>query len=524
MQNVEARPDVRIIQQGEPRIRLLVANGSERGDFMPLETLIPLIGGVYTGINLMAEWYPERARHTANFGLPYRTLFGQDVPHYRNWYKDQTAKTQLRCPAQGTDGYYPFNPNDPRNDVVLQMENVRRFGHDVRLTLTLPIDTHEDVLEKLAGMQKDFGPVEDRVNHEANANTWFVFAQSVGSLPPGPARDRIYQNISKFFIRANEIMTKAARNVRLVACYNGPAEEVNAGRLASGVYPFLTREELGQMYYQEDIGISMDQYLSLHYGWPGHRILNPPVIGRVTHADHQSFALRPDVLFEKVILPFQEYISQQRSEHVRLDLGEMGVDRDIHGEDIASYLVQECFERIAKAPDAIGSVVFYDAADMGGLGLFQQKPYEYGNLTDTTETGVTREFRKIMKWPEFQHSTQEVPNEQISADVQEVELVWRSSTEARGMEIPVDPSVNAVDLKKPYWHRVVLFDGNGEKKYQHTDAQVLEVPQGTTKVQVFALPPDGRNNQHEGQIDGFYKTVPMPQLQRSAVIFESAEK
>ena len=61
-----------------------------------------------------------------------------------------------------------------------------------------------------------------------------------------------------------------------------------AAAVANGGLPQMGGDELGPMYQPSEVLISLDQYGSLHYGWPGHTIANPPVIGPVNHADHAS--------------------------------------------------------------------------------------------------------------------------------------------------------------------------------------------------------------------------------------------
>lgn len=67
-----------------------------------------------------------------------------------------------------TDGYYNLDLDDPRNVVVQQMEDVRRHGQDVRLTLTADIETSDEDLRRIAEALKPFDRVELRLNHEAN--------------------------------------------------------------------------------------------------------------------------------------------------------------------------------------------------------------------------------------------------------------------------------------------------------------------------------------------------------------------
>jgi hypothetical protein len=491
------------IIQKEPSIKLLISNGSERGDFMPLETLISKLGGIHSGVNLMSEYYPTR------LSWPKRTLFSKEVIHYRHWYKDETEITKMSEPEEGTDGYYPFEIDNPENVVIKQMENVRRHGHDIRLTLTADITTKNEDLEKIADLIKDFGPIQLRLNHEANGNTWFRFAQSVEDLKSKDKRDKLYHNISLFFIRANRIITKHAPNVRMIACYNGPAESLSKQIPQQHVYHYLSPKELGLMYQLPNIDISIDQYLSLHYGWPGHKIPNPPIIGPVTDEEHCSFAIEPADLFHRIILPFQQLISNKRQqvgikEETRIDLGEMNCDQDIHGPEIAAELINCCYDYIKKNPKAIASTVFYHAVDMGGLGLFQQQCYD--NLIDIRENQVTAAYRKIMKLPEFQHPTTRIHHDPLY-DLQEVEMRWQSSCDAEGFECFANDHVR-IDFKAQYMRRIVFIDKQGNRTYAHEDAQSIDIPHNTELIQVFALPPDGRNTHS----DGFHTRVPVPCL------------
>ena len=487
---------LRKIKQIKPQIRLFINDGSERSTYMPQEKILQWLGIPHSGINLMACYYPKQSF------WPERKLFSKEVPHYRHSIKDETKTTKLKDPNDWTDGYYSFDIDNPRNDVVCQMEDVRRFGQDIRLTLTTDIDTSDTDLKRIAEILKDFGPVELRLNHETNGNTWFRFAKNVGAINLEPQR-QLYYDISQFFIRTYEIMKENAPNVTMIACYNGPAKPIQLNKEKSYELPQLSDNELGLMYRLPNTTISLDQYGSLHYGWPGHVIKNPPVIGVVTNEQHQSFALKSDELCNGIIMQFQKAISELRSEKVRIDLGELDFDEDIHGPKIRAQLVKECYSWIQKHPEVVGSVIFYELTDMAGLGLLRQREYE--SLDDVIPNQPLLDiYKNIMCWDKFRAPVEDIGP--IEAGVESVKLLWRSAIDAEGIELALNNSSKIIDFKSTYWRRIKFLDADGKETYVHTDAEQVSIPKGTQKVHVFALPPDGRNNCAKG----YRMEIPIP--------------
>ena len=484
-----------LIRQIEPLIRLFLSDGSERSDYLPQARALALLGRPHAGINLMACYYPKQSF------WPERRLFSADVPHYRHAPKDETATTKMAEFNEWTDGYYNLDLDDPRNVVVQQMEDVRRHGQDVRLTLTADIDTTDEELRRIAETLKPFGRVELRLNHEANGNNWFRFAQNAG-IKSGPEQVALYHAISQFFIRAERVIRAAAPELRLVGCYNGPGERTLKGELAPGEMPHLGDDELGLMYDNPDTLVSLDQYGSLHYGWPGHTITDAPVIDGCTHAKHQSFSLTSADLCEMVIRPFQQFIEQKRGVPTRIDLGELDFDEDIHGPEIRAHLLYECYAWVRRNPQAIGSVTFYEITDLGGLGLYRQKAY--GDLERIEANVVTDLYKRVLGWDEFRPNTAAAGA--VSADAKTVELRWTTSSDALGLELPLAAGQTLLDLGAAYWKRVVFVDASGAETFVHDEARKLPVPAGAVKARVFALPPDGRDNAPAGYV----RSVPVP--------------
>jgi hypothetical protein len=266
--------------------------------------------------------------------------------------------------------------------------------------------------------------------------------------------------------------------------------------------PHLADDELGLMYKLPDGLISLDQYGSLHYGWPGHHITDAPVVVGVNHNDHNAFALTTYGLCELVIRPFQRAISAKRGTPTRIDLGELDFDEDIHGEQIRAQEIYECYAWIRRYPDVVGSATFYELTDKGGLGLFRQR--EYGNLTDLSEGVPAQVYRQIMTWGEFQPAIE--PAAPLPVGATKVELRWTSASDAVGLSVALDPAARTLDLRERYWRRIVFIDARGVERYVHTDAQRVDIPASSASARVFALPPDGRNN----AANGYTRTVPVP--------------
>ncbi len=490
-----AEPVVTRIKQRAPAIRLFMSDGSERSTYMPQEDAVARLGAPHTGVNLMSCYYPKQSF------WPERRLFSDEVPHFRHSVTDQTEKTRLEDFNDWTDGYYSFDLEDPRNDVVGQMEDVRRHGQDVRLTLTADLDTATEDLERIAAILREFGPLELRLNHEANGCSWFRFARNVGQMS-GEEQRRTYYEISRFFIRVHDLMARQAPNVTMVGCYNGPGERMAKGEIDQESLPHLGNDELGLMYELAGIIVSLDQYGSLHCGWPGHTVQNPPIIGKFAFDEHKGFALTPHELCELVIRPFQQFISRKRGENARIDLGELDFDEDFHGPEIRAQLIFECYCWLRRHPDLIGSITFYELTDMGGLGLFRQK--EYGDVEHVSENLVAEVYRRVMGWEEFRHPRQTVG--EVGEGAGRVELLWRSSCDAEGLRVGLPAGAKALDCGEEYWRRVVFVGSDGAESYAHTDERRVAVPQGAVAALLFALPPDGRNNSP----DGYRREVAVP--------------
>ncbi len=485
------RAETRTVRLMAPAIRLALSDGSERSDYLPQAETLMWTGAPHAAINLMASYYPDQPC------WPERKLVSPEVPIYNH----SLVTAGLEDPALWRDGYSSFVLTDPHNEVIRQIEDVRRHGQDVRLTLTMGLDTPDEDLALLAERLLPFCPLELRVNHESNGCTWFRFSRNVGNLK-GEEALRQYQAIAAFFVRAHRVMTAIAPGITFVACYNGPGERATKAGFGPAQLQHLEAEALGAMYAIDGTIASLDQYGSLHYGWPGHSLAGcAPIIGRTTHEAHRSFVLTPHELCELVIRAAQERLSGLRGAPTRLDLGELDFDEDIHGPVVRAQQVYETYEWIRMHPELVQSVTFYELTDWGGLGLLRQSgPSDLDHLEPSQP--LLDVYRRVLVDPAFRIGS-------TSEDVvraEEVAVAWRSAVDAEGLEITWDGPARKLDLRASYWHRLVFEDSRGSMTYQHGSERVHDIPAGSVKARLFALPPDGRNN----ATPGFLARIPTP--------------
>ena len=65
----------------------------------------------------------------------------------------------------------------------------------------------------------------------------------------------------------------------------------------------------------------------------------------VSHEDHRSFYIPPGFLCEKVFKAFRNYMAKMRGEsNLRINLGELDYDQDIHGPEKTVDLIIGCYE------------------------------------------------------------------------------------------------------------------------------------------------------------------------------------
>jgi hypothetical protein len=442
---------VRPLRLVAPPCSIGITDGSERGEYVPQSHLLDAVGRPHHIVNLMFQYYPDMD------GWP-----TQGVNWYGFYRNNQLNKG---------DGYFPLvlDPGGRWGQAYLrQIEDVRSHGQEPQLTLTLHANTPNETLARIADSLRPFAPMRIRINHECNG-VWFYFNQ-VWS----------YKELSDLFVRFHRILHERAPGVRTVACWNGPGDTLENNNAPPPRRGQLTNDQLGPMFRIADI-VSLDQYASLHYGWPDPDF-DP---ARPT----QFFRITPATWW-RVLEDFHDAICRLRGAETPIEVHEVNEDADIVGPDAqADWMAAFYREVAARKLPWLTQITYYQFRDRGGLGL------ELEDAADPSRFAARpalEAYRRAICDPWFEP----VVRTETSSSATRL-LSWRSPCDADGVEFEFPPAQAPVKLILPRnTHLLVESGGAWKLKPRGIGELVLPVsaPMEAFRVRVFAPPPDGRNN------------------------------
>ncbi|MCL2254869.1 MAG: hypothetical protein FWC09_10545, partial [Lachnospiraceae bacterium] len=209
-----------------------LGDGSERGEYVSQGYILNVLGRPHRGINLMYCYYP------LDEGWPGRASvvhahdsvgFAWDYPY---------------------DDYFPYEggiSGHMDGEPFKSMREVRRYGQDVILTLTIDPHVSDEHLIKLADELSTFGRMMLRINHEATGN-WFAFNKRC-----------TYKEVADFFVRFHHIIKRRAPHIKTILCIDG-LHSLDKTEIDK-------EEEFAEAVRVADIW-SVDKYPALHWGWP----------------------------------------------------------------------------------------------------------------------------------------------------------------------------------------------------------------------------------------------------------------
>ena len=208
-----------------------LGDGSERSEYVGQDYILSALGRPHRTINLIYCYYP------LDKGWPNRasTVFKNKGGFI--W-------------GYPYDDYFPYTGGlngDKHAEVFRQMQDIRRHGQDVTLTLTVDCGISDAHIRAIARDLRPYGRMRLRLNHECDG-FWFAFNRRYS-----------YAQVGQFFVRFARIVRKEAPNVRMVSCW---------GSLSGRNTRKLDHEDgLSVTLRAADVW-STDKYLSLHFGWP----------------------------------------------------------------------------------------------------------------------------------------------------------------------------------------------------------------------------------------------------------------
>ena len=183
---------LRKIHMGEAKLALDLSDGSERGEYVDQDYILGVLGRPHRNINLMYTYYPKDKQ------WPQRISEA---------CKDMEINFQWDYPY---DDYFPYGAE---GEPFASMQDIRKHGQDVTLTLTIDCSLDDSYLRKIAQELRPYGRMRIRINHEC-AGDWFTHNRRFS-----------FKEIADFFVRFAKILKEEAPNVKTIFCGGASTEE-----------------------------------------------------------------------------------------------------------------------------------------------------------------------------------------------------------------------------------------------------------------------------------------------------------
>jgi hypothetical protein len=362
-----------------------MGDGSERGEYVSQGYILNLLGRPHRAINLMYCYYP------LDDGWPGRA----NVVHARD-----DVKFAWDYPY---DDYFPYagglkgnTDGEPFNF----MREIRRYGQDVILTLTIDPNVTDEHLIKIAEELSTFGRLMLRINHEATGN-WFSFNKRC-----------TYQEVADFFVRFHNIIKRVAPHIQTILCIGG-IEQLDATEMEK-------EKEFSEAVRVADIW-SVDKYMALHWGWP----YDVAERGGNTHKRYNV-----SDIYALTKLSFERFRHINGGVVKPMVMSEFNADGDVVGAYDQADMVQEFLLKLRDEPaDWFSGFTFYQFRDRGRLGLEIEDPSDsdIGVAQPVLET-----YKEIIQDDYFYPAFEDKGEVTLP-----VKLRWGGSEDAEGLSIPL---------------------------------------------------------------------------------------
>ena len=461
------------IHMGAARCAADLTDGSERGEYVSQDYILQTLGRPMRSVNIMYCYYPLDKE------FPLRA---------RDAFAGKEMAGQWDTPYED---YFPYTGGiggDRSSEVFRQMQDIRRHGQDVTLTLVIDPNVSDEHLIAIAEDLKPYGRVLLRINHEATGD-WFAFNRRAG-----------YAEIAQFFAHASEVIRAHAPNVQTITCIGG-IEELGAEKM-------VKEEEFTCTVTAADIW-SVDKYLALHWGWP-YDIAEPGGINQGRSSYHE--------VYEMTKASFRRFTELNGGITKPMVMSEFNADGDVTGPYDQCAMVDGFFRLIKEDPENwLTGINFYMFRDRGRLGL----EIEDANNPDVgIPQPVMQTFKDWIYDPLFlpeitENGTAALP----------VQLRWGNAEDADGL---------AMDVKlerQPHFCELYFEDENnymiefgGKWFYKSPKTKFVDLMPALfgrrmdypceMKLRIFAPPADGMNDLSvpDGVMNSYTTVEKLPKL------------
>lgn len=229
--------NIKKVELKQKKTRLILSNGSERGDYIELDYILKSLNRIHDGIQLLKTYYPNDEKWSDKYRI-----------------SEITDKKNINYAWDYEyDDYHPFDIFSDESITIKQFYDIKQHGSDIHLTLTMDLGITDGEIIEIVKQLVPFGRIFLRINHEANG-MWFNYNKL-----------NSYQEVSNFFIRCHKIIKRYADNIFTV--FNITSDMFVKEKLVKDCFLKLGDNELKEALEISDYW-SIDKYVSLHYSWP----------------------------------------------------------------------------------------------------------------------------------------------------------------------------------------------------------------------------------------------------------------
>lgn len=452
-----------------------LGDGSERGFYVNQDYILNKMGRPHRGISLMYCYYP------LDEGWPKRA---QDA------FSGDNVSFAWDYPY---DNYFPYagglTPN--AGDTFRCMDDVRKHGQDVVLTLTVDPAVSDEHIIAIAKDLRPYGRMLLRLNHECTGD-WFSFTKRAS-----------YEQIADFFVRFKKILSEYAPNVQIILC---------AGAVTDINNPKLEMEDIFMEAAKATDIWSVDNYFSLNWGWPYEVALK-------TNNSHQRSKVAD--VYAKIRASYMRYKDICNTDKPMV-MSEMNADGDVTGPYDQAAMVAEFMDLVKNDPEQwLSAFTFYQFRDDGRLGL---------EFTDPNNSEVGIEWPVLKTYRDAIHDEFFMPGMNVTEAAElPVTLRWGGSEDATGIAIELDMEKDPVFAEANFPDELtdanLMMEINGRWFYKAPGVKYIDfMPaffdrrlDGPCKINlnIFAPPATGKNDATQGDdwlMNYYYELKRLPEI------------
>lgn len=451
-----------------------LGDGSERGEYVCQDYILNVLGRPHRSVGLMYTYYPKD----------------------KEWSEQKVSVTckDLEVSYQWDypyDDYFPYLGGiGGRTDgePFTFMQDIRRHGQDVFLTLTIDCSLDDEYLRTIARELKPYGRLRLRINHECSG-TWFMHNQRYS-----------YEEVGKFFVRFAKIVKEEAPNITTIFC---------AGMARNKDGSVEKEAEFAEAYRTADEW-SADAYLALHFAWP---------YGTAEKGGEGFTCGCVDDNFKLFRKTFERLTWLNNGVPKPMITAEIDTDGDVSGAADQGESVRRFYERVRdEKADWFKAISFYQFRDRGRLGLEVEDP---NNSQIGIPQPIMREYKKVLNDPYF------MPKTELGSELSlPCAMRWGGAEDADGAAIKLafesTPVFCEITFDEPL---CLMLELNGRWFYKAPTTKTIDLMSAffdkpldgacELTLKIFATPADGINvddGSDDWTVNYYAEMTKMPEL------------